>query len=212
MELLQKLQGVYGDFTENTIHKVVNLHHSLNGAMLLPDPKMSYPSFETNSFLGVSGKKYIVRGTLNSKQFQQLESLMLQIDLGQVDIETFLTQMNNAINASDLALLGNLTHQFQQSMAIKKNMPELVMLCCSLFMVAENDNREWDASDAHETIKDWQNIPYSFFLAALNCFRVIFIETSRQGFQNTLRIQAQIQAKESRIASFFSKFKKRKIG
>jgi hypothetical protein len=208
---LSVLHSRYGENTAKLVENVTNLHFQLNNALLFPNPEMVYPEFSTNSFRSKSGAKYIINGQISQKRFKELEKTMLQIDLGQSMSEPsiFLNQLKNAVNAKDLAFAGNLIYQFESGLGCHKRMTELILLCCTLFMILENDTQDWSEASALETMKDWQSIPYVFFLVAFNCFKVCFTETLRAGFQNTLRAQIQIKKPtQSKITSFFKRLKK----
>lgn len=208
---LSVLHSRYGENTAKLVENVKNLHSQLGNALLFPNPEMVYPEFTHNSFRSKSGVKYIINGQISQKRFEELENLMLQIDLGQsmAQPSIFSGQLKNAINAKDLALAGNLIYQFDSGLGYHKRMTELILRACTLFMIRENDTQDWNEANALETIKDWQSIPYVFFLVAFNCFKVCFTETLKAGFQNTLRAQAQIKkTTQSKIISFFKRLKK----
>jgi hypothetical protein len=205
--LTLQLQSVYGDLTENVISKVIELHNALNGALLTKSKNLVYPEFSDNSFISQSGQKYIIDGQISQKRFEHLENIFLQIELGlNTNPGLFAEQMENLLNAGQVVKASQLLGQFQDGLNYRKNVPELVVLACTLFIRKDGDTSDWNESDAKEVIKDWQSIPYAFFLVSLECFKAVFMEICKAGFQNTLRVQQP----KTDSKGFFNKLLKKK--
>ena len=127
----------------------------------------------TKTLIGASGKKYIVRHTVNADEFKILEELRIEIDCGnsaadlvklQAKAVGYL-QKNDVYNAS--IALYNATNISER---IMEGREAAWLLALTLFAKPEGFTGKWNEAEANEWIADWSTYTaHDLFTLAVTC-------------------------------------------